>query len=225
MYFQPLLSWKSCGGAENAQQQLYVLLYVIFPCFFFEHHAKHAFGAVAGQRWVLPSSTQRARARILRNSGRRTAVRAGICAAGGAGGPATRPGPLLDLCHHNRICMLLITQVQWSPSLLDSEVFLFQLAAALNSGESCTLNLFRCGVLWHESTAIKCLAIIMFIVTSQALYWVCQKTPFAPMWGFSTRLAFTMPLLSRPFRNSIAARRASASASQNILPVFMKWWT
>ena len=31
--------------------------------------------------------------------------------------------------------------------------------------------------------------------------------------------------LSRPFRNSIAARRASASASQNVLLVFMKWWT
>ena len=39
------------------------------------------------------------------------------------------------------------------------EVFLFQLAAALNSGESSTLNLVRCGVLWLEATTRKPLAL------------------------------------------------------------------
>ena len=123
--------------------------------------SKFRFSAFDFRNFLIPtvlfvvSNTQWARARILRNSGRRTAVRAGTCAAAGAGGPATRPGPLLDLCHHNRICMLLITQVQWSPSLLDSEVFLFQLAVALNSsesGESGTLTL--CLIIWPWLTLL-----------------------------------------------------------------------
>ena len=44
-------------------------------------------------------------------------------------------------------------------ALLDSEVFLFQLPAALKSGESSTLNLFRCGVLWLGCPSMKLLAI------------------------------------------------------------------
>ena len=38
------------------------------------------------------------------------------------------------------------------------QVLVFQLAAALDSGESSTLNLFRCGVPWLEFTAKKLLA-------------------------------------------------------------------